>query len=345
MSAGVKTRNLSIGGYMRGIDALEENWKSEENFPQQFGAASEYALKMAKRPLSYFRDRVKNIGISGQRVLDAGCGTGNWSFGLLSVFDEVYGIDYVKERTDLCTHIAGKYGIDKTAFREGNILETGFPDDFFDVVFCFGVIIVPQTPLDVALKEFRRVVKPGGEIFICLNAPGWAYYLASSDAQARSDLGKKGIYVYLRHALKELPELITTDSKKRQALLDESSEGTRSFLLTAERLFGDQFTIADTITRITEDCGEDYRQRFADELKKIITGELSDFEQLSGYPATYDPNDVAPIIDELGLKNFTWAEEGRMIRAEKANEMKPIYAGSFDGLTANWEFIVERPQL
>lgn len=328
---------------MTGTDALETNWKSEENFPPQFGAASDYARKMAKRPLSYFRDRVKNIGISGHRVLDAGCGTGNWSFGLTSVFDEVYGIDYVKERTDLCTFIADKYEVPQTSFREGNILDTGFPDEFFDAVFCFGVIIVPQTPVDVALKEFRRIVKPGGEIFVCLNAPGWAHYLASSEAQARSDLGKRGIYAHLRGKLAEIPVWLEADAVKRQAVQAESARGMESVLMAVEQLFGDRLPVAEVFDQITEHCGPEYRDRLAAEFTKVAAGEHVGFDKLSGYPATHEPDDVAAMAAELGLEDYVWAEEGRIIRAESPAELRPIYAGSFNGMTANWEFIVRRP--
>jgi len=338
----IQYQNLERGFLMDVVEELGKNWKSEENFPEQFGDASIYARKMAKRPLSYFADRVKNMGISGHRVLDAGCGTGNWSFGLTSTFDEVHAIDYVKERADLCNFISEKYQIANTHFAEGNVLETGFPDEYFDAVFCFGVIIVPQTPLKVALEEFRRVVKPGGEIFVCLNAPGWAHYLASAEAEARSNLGKKGLYANLRKRLADVPAQLAADPKKRQAIADEQENGVDAILSALVRECGATSPIEQTLSQMKEDCGDTYLEMLAKEVVDIATGDETEFAKLLGYPSTYTPEETAEMAKDLNLEDFTWAAEGRLVRAENPVEVKPIYAGYFGEQLANWEFVVRR---
>jgi len=327
-----------------GIEELAENWVSEENFPTQFGSASDYARKMAKRPLSYFRHRVQNLNLSGQRVLDAGCGSGNFSFGLVPQFDEIYGIDYVRERADLCGHLAQRYSIEGCHFNEGNILDTGFEDSFFDAVFCFGVIIVPQTPLKDALEEFQRIVKPGGEIYVCLNALGWARYLASSDVETRSALGKKGIYVRLRSQLAQIPELLATDVEKRE-MINAAAEGGHSAVLSSvENIFGSEFAVANTFDQVRNECGDDFTEKLADEFRRISSGDLKGFEALSGYPSTYEPDETKQIAEDLGLEEFVWGTEGSIVRAASPVDVKPIYAGVFEGQTANWEFLVRRPK-
>ena len=174
---------------------LDEHWTDDRNFPDSFGGAAEYARKMARHPLSFFVQRLHNLGLRGHRILDAGCGTGTWSFGMRGYFDEVYGADYVGERTDLARHIASTWGLGGTDFREANVQELPYEDNFFDAVFCFGVIIVPQTSVESSIREFKRVVRPGGSIYLCLNARGWAHYLASSNDDGRRNLGLDGIYM------------------------------------------------------------------------------------------------------------------------------------------------------
>lgn len=321
------------------LDELEKNWKSDDNFPERFGSASEYARKMSKRPLSYFCDRIDNIALSGARVLDAGCGSGNWSFALVPHFNEVHGIDYIKERTDLCSFIAEKYGINTTTFREGNILDTGFDDNYFDAVFCFGVIIVPQTPIDLALKEFKRIVKPGGEIFVCLNAPGWAYYLASSEDEIRSNLGKKGIYVHFRNQLQSIVDALRNSGASPELEKAVQSGDAIQALASA---FGNNVPVSEIADRIRADCGADFAKKLNAEFTAIINGAQDGFQPLTGYPATYTPEEVEAHAESLGFQGFQWAEEGRLLRASSPKDVTPIYKGLFEEKLANWEFVVKR---
>ncbi len=91
-----------------------------------------------------------------KRVLDAGCGSGFKSILFSQVGAEVYSIDITNE--DLHKNRPYKY------FRQ-SVFDLGFKDNFFDYIYCDGVIHHTKNP-EMALRELFRVLKQGGIIFL-----------------------------------------------------------------------------------------------------------------------------------------------------------------------------------
>ncbi len=117
---------------------------------------------------------------SGIRVLDAGCGTGNFSIKLARMGCDVTGID-VSE--NMLTQAARKAQEEQQVrFLKMDAAQTGFSNDFFDAVLCMAAFEFIPNPKDV-YNEFKRVVKPGGAIVIGTIQKGGAWEkLYSSDA-------------------------------------------------------------------------------------------------------------------------------------------------------------------
>lgn len=102
----------------------------------------------------------------GMTVLDAGCGTGNFSMKMARLGAVVEGVDlsvpmigYAKEKA-----AASEYSMQLT-FHVGDLYALDFPDEHFDAVLsmaAFEFIHDDQKALD----EFMRVVKPGGYVLI-----------------------------------------------------------------------------------------------------------------------------------------------------------------------------------
>jgi ubiquinone/menaquinone biosynthesis C-methylase UbiE len=101
--------------------------------------------------------------LDGDRILDLGCGNGR----LLKVFKEQK-IDYFGlDASEKLIKIARKE-YPKSKFKVGDILSLPFPDNFFDKVFVIRTLHhVPSQKLRLqALKEIRRVLKPGGILIL-----------------------------------------------------------------------------------------------------------------------------------------------------------------------------------
>lgn len=97
------------------------------------------------------------------RVLDVGCGTGFATEGLLEHVDEVHGLDQSIHQLERAYTKFGRDG--PVRFSRGDAERLPFRDDAFDVVWSSGSIEYWPEPV-TTLREFRRVVEPGGKVLI-----------------------------------------------------------------------------------------------------------------------------------------------------------------------------------
>ncbi|GGN12529.1 methyltransferase domain-containing protein [Halarchaeum nitratireducens] len=97
------------------------------------------------------------------RVLDVGCGTGFGTEGLLQYTEHVYGLDQSEGQLEKAWAKFGK--TDRVDFTFGDAERLPFADDSFDAVWSSGSIEYWPNPV-AALREFRRVVKPGGDVLV-----------------------------------------------------------------------------------------------------------------------------------------------------------------------------------
>jgi SAM-dependent methyltransferase len=95
-----------------------------------------------------------------RRILDAGCGTGG-NLAWLSRFGPVWGVDL----SPLATAYCRRRGQGTVA--RSSVTRLPFPDASFDLVTSFDVIYHLGVEDDVAaLAEMRRVLRPGGTLFV-----------------------------------------------------------------------------------------------------------------------------------------------------------------------------------
>lgn len=109
-------------------------------------------------------------------VLDAGCGNGAFARALARAgCVRVIGIDLHEE-----VDTEGLF-----AYRRGSIDATGLPDAHVDFVYSFSVIYHLPDP-ETALREFRRILKPGGALVFSAHT---RYSLFTLDRVVRRRLG------------------------------------------------------------------------------------------------------------------------------------------------------------
>lgn len=103
-----------------------------------------------------------DLGVHFGAALDFGCGMGRLSFGLSRHFDRVMGVDISSKMLDLAA--TNERAPENVEFHlnEGKRLE-GIQTDSYDFVLSLIVLQhVPQKMIKGYLREFLRVLKPGG---------------------------------------------------------------------------------------------------------------------------------------------------------------------------------------
>jgi ubiquinone/menaquinone biosynthesis C-methylase UbiE len=106
------------------------------------------------------------------RVLDLGCGAGHVSFHVASLVKEVVAYDLSQQMLDVVTAAAADRGLSNVTTVNGAAECLPFADGEFDFVFS-RYSAHHWSDLGLALREVRRVLKPGGvAAFIDVLSPG-----------------------------------------------------------------------------------------------------------------------------------------------------------------------------
>ena len=121
--------------------------------------------------------RVYLAGGAVGRVLDLGCGTGI-NFGYYSPGAEVVGIEPDPHMLRRAQGRAGRLG-GRVKLLEGSAEQLPFPDRSFDAAVV-TLVFCTIADVDRALRELRRVLRPGGQIrfleHVRAETAGWARF-------------------------------------------------------------------------------------------------------------------------------------------------------------------------
>ena len=128
------------------------------------------------RTREYYARRLDQIGFTGGgRVLDAACGIGQWSMVLAERFKDVVGLDINAGRIGVAGALAAQHGVANCTFAVGPLEQLSLADASCDAVFCYGAFMFTDMPRTLA--EFRRVLRPGGKLYLNANSTGWCAHL------------------------------------------------------------------------------------------------------------------------------------------------------------------------
>jgi ubiquinone/menaquinone biosynthesis C-methylase UbiE len=106
----------------------------------------------------------------GKTVIDVGCGSGKFAAGLARLgAKKVTGFDIGRKGLDFAREQAKKvpYG-DRLDYQYGSAHELPIPDQSVDAVWSNGVIHLTDD-YDGCVREFARVLKPGGTLYLYVN--------------------------------------------------------------------------------------------------------------------------------------------------------------------------------
>lgn len=133
-------------------------------------------------PISGLRNRVRRvlpfIKDGHNRILDAGCGTGVFSYEMARRLpeSEVLGVDLNDEAIAVNNEIAKRAGIDNCRFERADILDLIYEDEFDLVLSIDNLEHIADDEL--ACRNIWRALKPGGRLI--LHVPGlyrrWLFF-------------------------------------------------------------------------------------------------------------------------------------------------------------------------
>jgi 2-polyprenyl-3-methyl-5-hydroxy-6-metoxy-1,4-benzoquinol methylase len=110
---------------------------------------------------------LRDVGIApGMHVADIGCGIGSVSCELARLVGDsgsVIGIDLSSAQLKIAASAAEEAGLRNIEFVEASATEIPYEAGDFDLVFCRLVLTHMPDP-ELAIREFQRVVRPGGKV-------------------------------------------------------------------------------------------------------------------------------------------------------------------------------------
>lgn len=140
------------------------------------------------------------------RVLDVGCGAGNFTQALKKARPDwrLYGVDVGRQAIALA-----RKGHSSIEFQVGTAYRLPFRDGHFEAVTMFDVLEHLPKP-QLALQEASRVLKPGGRFFLAVPLEGSLWTLHGILWQALGVRAKEATYGHVqRFTLKQVQDLLT----------------------------------------------------------------------------------------------------------------------------------------
>jgi len=124
---------------------------------------SQHARRTAEVDAAYLLPRLR----PGMRVLDVGCGPGTITAGLARAVapGETVGVDLVPEVVEEARARGLEAGIDTLRFETADAYALDFEAGSFDAVHAHQVLQHVARPVE-ALREWRRVLRPGGLVAV-----------------------------------------------------------------------------------------------------------------------------------------------------------------------------------
>ena len=102
----------------------------------------------------------------GATFLDAGCGSCAHSVRLARRGFNVHAVDFSESALAMAQdYVSSKQLRERITLGRESLLELSFPDDTFDYVLCWGVLMhIPE--VERAVSELARIIKPGGTLVV-----------------------------------------------------------------------------------------------------------------------------------------------------------------------------------
>ena len=130
--------------------------------------------------------------VANLNILDAGCGAGEYVHLLAQKGATVTGGDGSANMIEMAKSKYPSYPFDLVNLHD----ELPYQSNMFDVVLC-NLVLMDIDPIENAIKEFYRIIKPGGKFFFSIVHP--AFYLGRSDRDVNGQQLARKVNGYTNH--------------------------------------------------------------------------------------------------------------------------------------------------
>jgi ubiquinone/menaquinone biosynthesis C-methylase UbiE len=239
----------------------------------------------------------------GGRALDAGCGTGEWTIGLSRLFERVDAIDLNRLNTEFLSAVLAKLSPRPAVSIVNGALEAlPFANDIFDFVFCRSVIFM--TRAERSLAELFRVMRPGGQAHLSVNADGFNRYLVEVRGLTSADARRQGLDTLYNTAWRRHGDAVRKALARSRGRTVDGYEKMLTRLRPLER---------EAVQRLAEHalsiCGLSHRPVIEKDLVEMAAGIRSD-HTTSVRSEAWLPEEFRQIAAAAGFVNFRWAPYG-----------------------------------
>lgn len=258
----------------------------------------------------YFADRANRLQLSGDKILDAGCGMGQWSAVFSTRFREVYAFDYADYMVNATKELLKYMSIKNVNVIQADISGSlPYENNSFDAIFCYSVLSLVNSPdiLPRVLREFNRILKPGGKVYICINDVGWYLYNTTMPMYAASGRG------YLANTF-------------WKRFLEDNNK---------EKLYA----------QVREFLGDTVTSHLDNDFHVYLSGQP--ISLANEYRRAYCFSEMKSFVEQAGFENFITAAESCLVcdGADTDLQIKPKYIGCFNGHVAVWECMFKKPEI
>ena len=178
-------RSTLISFFKKYSDIKEKNNLDVINIIKKIDPNDDYSIAMWSLDQDIFKNKLSQFTKKNDKVLDFGCGSGNWTCAAAREVQSVKAVDISEGRINSLREILLENKIENV---EADLITTDnyeLGKEIYNIVICYNVL--PYMPdYEKQIQKFHSALKPGGLLFLSFSEIGILYFYLWSAVRMRS---------------------------------------------------------------------------------------------------------------------------------------------------------------